>query len=132
MTAVTASRPWWVDRKNKAVPAAPIAPAGGSLRSRVTVATQITVTIAATCATTMGHRSVLDPASFRPMKNSPNPAPAASPSPTPAACRPVLCLPGAASRPLEPLVLARGDDPPEPPDGRPGAAASVVGCLAGV
>src|SRR6516162_3636853 len=93
-----ASRPWWVARKNIAVPAAlatPVTrlsrrvPAGGRRRSRVTTATPVTVTIAASWEMVIGHRSVLDPARSRPMKNSPNPAPAASPHPTPAAWRPV-------------------------------------------
>src|SRR5262249_41103502 len=58
-------------------------------------ATHATVTVAVTWEMTMGHRSVPDPARSRPMKNSPNPAPAARPSPTPAAWR---CWPRAAWR----------------------------------
>src|SRR5215468_3822805 len=38
--------------------------------------------------------------------------------------------PGAASRPLEPLVLARGDDPPEPPRWPVGPRGSVAGATA--
>src|SRR5215510_15137100 len=102
ITAVMASSPWWVARKNIEVPVAPITPvsrlsrrvpAGGRPRSRVAAATHATVTVAVTWEMTMGHRSVPDPARSRPMKNSPNPAPAARPSPTPAAWR---CWPGAA------------------------------------
>ena len=91
------------------VPIAPIAPVitlsrrapgGGSLRSRVSAATQVTITDATSWEMTIGHRSLAEPASLRPMKNIPNPSTGSRPSPH---THRVAVLAGGAT-PLEPPV----------------------------